>query len=145
MKDVADELVGVVREWAPRLGGLSEADSRQTRGPEKWSKREILGHLIDSAVNNTHRFVRAQRENPLRFPGYEQEHWVASQGYRERPWGELIGLWGALNGHVAEAIARIPENAKGNQCVIGADAPVTLEFVARDYVRHLRHHLGQIL
>ena len=145
MRDVSEELRAVVRDMGPRLRAVSEMESQQTRGPEKWSRREILGHLIDSAVNNTHRFVRAQRENPLRFPGYEQEHWVTVQGYKDRRWNELIGLWSALNEHVAEAISRIPERARANECVIGGAEPVTLDFVARDYVTHLRHHLEQVL
>jgi hypothetical protein len=110
-----------------------------------WSAKEILGHLIDSAANNHQRFVRAQLQPELEFPSYEQDRWVAVQGHAERPFAELLSLWDALNRHVAHVVARIPAAKVETPCRIGDGPAVTLEFVARDYVRHLRHHLEQIL
>jgi hypothetical protein len=127
------------------LAEISESDSKKKSAPEKWSKIEILGHLIDSAVNNHQRFVRAQLSKELRIPGYEQQVWVATQRYQGEPWANLIQLWKSYNLHLLHVISTIPENALGNYCIIGDNKPVTLEFVIEDYVRHLRHHLEQIL
>ena len=142
---VADDLDTVLLEALPRLSALDDAKSLVPRAPGAWTPRESLGHLVDSAVNNHQRFVRAQVDPSLAFPGYEQEGWVAVQGYRERPFSEIVHLWHALNVHLCHVIRRLPAEAASLRCTIGGDAPVTLEFVARDYVRHLRHHLGQVL
>ena len=127
------------------LAEISESDSKKKSAPEKWSKKEILGHLIDSAANNHQRFVRAQLSSELRIPGYEQQVWVATQRYQSEPWANLIQMWKSYNLHLLHVISTIPENAFGNYCIIGDNKPVTLEFVIEDYVRHLRHHIEQIL
>lgn len=143
--DVADDLSGVVKETAPRLEAITEADSHRTRGQGTWSRKQILGHLIDSALNNLQRFVRAQHGAELAFPDYDQPFWVERGGYQDRPWPALIRLWTELNGHLAHVIARIADDRLGTPCRIGDSKPLTLEFIVRDYVEHLRHHLEQIL
>jgi hypothetical protein len=105
----------------------------------------VIGHLIDSAFNNQQRFVRAQLGASLAFPGYAQESWVAAQAYQQRTWADLVGLWAALNRHLAHVIAHIEPRTLGTPCTIGEGAPVTLRFVAEDYVRHLHHHLAQVV
>jgi len=127
------------------LARISESDSKKKSVTEKWSKKEILGHLIDSAANNHQRFVRAQLSSELHIPGYEQQVWVATQRYQSEPWANLIQLWKSYNLHLLHLISAISENALGNYCIIGDNKPVTLKFVIEDYVRHLRHHLEQIL
>jgi hypothetical protein len=143
--DVSRDLSALVRETTPLLRAIGERESLATRGPGKWSRKQVLGHVIDSALNNLHRFVRAQHGTELVFPDYDQPSWVAAGGYQDRPWPSLVSLWSELNDHVAEVIARIPAERLEVPCRIGASQPLTLEFIVRDYVRHLRHHLGQIL
>ena len=145
VKDVSDDLFGVVDDTVPRLEAITEAGSLGTRGTGTWSRKEVLGHLIDSALNNLHRFVRAQQGAELAFPDYQQEHWVRAGGYAGRSWPALVGLWAQLNAHLAHVIALIPAERRGTPCRIGESKPVTLEFIVRDYVDHLRHHLRQIL
>jgi len=89
---VADELVAVVDEAAERLKRTSASVARLRPAPDAWLPGEIIGHLIDSAVNKHQRFVRAQVRNPLTFPGYAQEHWVRSQDYQSSDWTELVTL-----------------------------------------------------
>ncbi len=144
MIELAAELRAEVGRAAGRLRKLGEADLTRDRGPGKWVKKEILGHLVDSAVNNHQRLVRAQLSDPFVGPGYDQEAWVRVQRYRERPWTELVELWTALNRHVAATIAALPAERLGTSCRVGDHEPVTLEWLARDYLRHLRHHLGQL-
>ncbi|MFI5403006.1 MAG: DinB family protein, partial [Planctomycetota bacterium] len=95
--------------------------------------------------NNIQRFVRAALAGRLAFPSYDQDPWVALQRYRQRPWRELVGLWEALNRHVAHAMESVAADRLAAPCVIEDSAPVTLEWLMQDYVRHLRHHLAQIL
>ena len=145
MQDVAADILRILDDTLPRFAAFSEADAASVRPGGAWTRKQILGHLVDSAANNHQRFVRAQLQDELVFPSYEQEGWVAVQAYSERPWPSLVALWEALNRHVAHVIARIPRERLARPVRLGEHAPMTLEFVARDYVRHLRHHLEQIL
>ena len=144
MKELADELRGAVREARTRLEAIDKKGSL-TMGPGTWSKRQILGHLIDSALNNDQRFVRAPSSETLDFPDYEQDAWVAAHDYAERPWAELVALWALLNEQVASAIERLPSDRLATPCRIGGGDAQTLEFVATDYPKHMQHHLLQIL
>ncbi len=118
--------------------------------PDRWSLKEILGHLIDSAVNNHHRFVRLQHDPELEFPGYKQNDWVRIQKYQERDWKELVILWATYNRHLLWIIRHVdptcldrPWNASGQTWKVEEGA-VDLRFLIRDYFDHMRHHLGQI-
>jgi len=145
MIELASELRDEIESALPRLRRLPEADVTRNRGAGKWSKKEILGHLIDSAANNHQRFVRAQASDPFVGPGYDQNMWVAVHGYRGRPWTELLDLWAGLNRHLAHVIAAVPPERLQTRCVIGDNEPAPLVWWIRDYVGHLRHHLAQLL
>jgi hypothetical protein len=144
VKAVADDLRTELTRSVPALRALPEAAAARPRRPGGWQKKEILGHLIDSAFNNHQRFVRAQFSETFVFPGYEQDRWVAVHGYRDRPWPELIDTWEAANRHLAHVIERVPAERRATPCEIGGDSG-TLEWWMQDYLKHLRHHLAQIL
>jgi hypothetical protein len=143
MEALAAALRERVAATLPRLRALAEAEVAHKPAPDRWSKKEILGHLIDSASNNHQRFVRAQLDGNLTFPGYEQEAWARCQGYATADWNLLIDLWAAYNRHLAEVLARLPDAARSTPCRIAGAEPVTLAALAEDYVRHLDHHLAQ--
>jgi hypothetical protein len=96
MKYLADALRSEIDANYQRLRALTEAEVSASRADGKWSRKEILGHLIDSAANNHQRFVRAQMVAAFEWPGYEQNEWVRVHGYGDRAWTELLGLWLAL-------------------------------------------------
>lgn len=139
-----DDFRRTVDEATTKLQTVSEGESSERLGPERWTRKELLGHLIDSAANNHQRFIRGQLSHSLKSPGYEQERWVECNGYIDRPWTDLVELWRAYNIHLQHVIARIPLEKFATPCVIGDSDPVTLGFVAEDYVRHLKHHLQQL-
>ncbi|HVH11740.1 MAG TPA: DinB family protein [Longimicrobium sp.] len=141
---VAEELVQVVRLAAADLRGIAPDAAMERPAPGKWSRKEILGHLVDSASNNHQRFVRAQEGAEMRGPGYAQDHWVAVQDYQGRDWQELIALWEAYNLHLAHGIRAIPAPRLATPCIIADREPVTLLYVVQDYLDHLKHHLRQI-
>jgi hypothetical protein len=141
---LADRLLQAVQSAAPSLRKIDEEEASQRPGPGKWSKKEILGHLTDSAANNQQRFIRAQQADQLIFPGYQQEEWVGIQDYNSRPWPEMVDLWCLYNRHLAHLIERIPAAKRNVPCKIGLSEPVTLGFLVEDYVRHLNHHLTQL-
>lgn len=140
----ADELLKIVAEIFPVLQKVPEsaAAARPERG--KWSAKEIIGHLIDSGINNNTRFIRLQQISLLEIPGYDQDFWVKGQAWQLNSWLNLINLWSGFNQHLALTIRTIPANKLLHQCKIGEQAPVTLLFLVRDYVEHLKHHLKQL-
>jgi hypothetical protein len=151
-----DDFRRTVDRAAERLLAMSDADAGRSPAPGKWSKKEIIGHLIDSAANNHQRFVRAQFTDDLIFPGYQQEEWVRVQHYCERPWTQLVELWRHYNLHLAHVMSVIPAEVRIQQRSrhnlhqlawrpVGEDLPATLEYFMRDYVAHLENHLHQIL
>jgi hypothetical protein len=144
MKELADELRAEVGRAAEPLKAMGEDAAVASRGPGRWVAKEILGHLIDSAVNNHLRFVRAQLVSPLVMPNYEQEAWVALQRYRERPWAELVAIWFAFNLHLAVVMEGVPAEKLQTPCIIGDREASPLEWWMRSYLEHLKHHLQQI-
>jgi hypothetical protein len=129
----------------PRLIEIPAQVACRKPSPEAWSKQEVLGHLIDSALINHQRFVRGAFDLAEFFPGYEQNRWVMIQNYNERVWAELIEFWALCNLHLCQMLDCLPEDAKNNLCNIGQETPVPLSFVITDYLRHLKMHLTQIL
>jgi hypothetical protein len=145
MKQIADEIRAVVHAAAERLASMSDEEACHQDGPGEWSKKEILGHLIDSASNNHQRFVRACSSGALDFPYYNQVEWAQVQHCQEADWGNLVTLWLAFNRHLCHIIEHIPESAYSHPCNIGRPEPVALEFVVSDYLRHMKHHLVDLL
>lgn len=140
----AIELREVAASFSSELLAADPGAAARRMSPTTWSPKEVLGHLIDSAANNHQRFVRAQQVDPLVLAGYDQNHWVRSQGYQDADWPHLVNLWLHLNLHLADVIARIPADRYGVQCRVGDNEPGTLELLVIDYLRHLRHHMAQI-
>jgi hypothetical protein len=151
--EYAQRLRDAVEGAAPRLLAMSEADSARAAAG-KWSPREVIGHLVDSAANNHQRFVRGQLQDDLVFLGYAQDDWVRVQDYAHAPWADLVALWRLYNLHLARVMElapadrRLSPRARHNIQEIGFAAPVeataTLDGIMLDYVEHLLHHLRQI-
>ncbi len=141
---VMDRFEAVVTVAAEQLRTFNAQLVTEREKPGAWTKKEELGHLIDSAINNYQRVIRIQREDAPALPGYEQDAWVERQGYNERDWQELISLWVGLNQHMLSAARRVPASALARSCTIGKSQPMTLEFVIEDYVDHMVHHLQHI-
>ncbi len=151
-----DDFRRTVDRAAERLLAFSDADAGRSPAPGKWSKKEIIGHLIDSAANNHGRFVRAQLQEELVFLGYDQDAWVRLQRYQDRPWNDLVRLWQSYNHHIAlvmesadpQAVMR-PRSSHNLHELAWRPVPpteaATLDYFMRDYVAHLEHHVRQAL
>lgn len=153
-QDFLRDFEETIRSATARLQEISADESSQSSDGE-WSSKQILGHLIDSAANNQQRFVRGQFADHLEFPGYEQEQWVSAQKYNDESWPDLIELWRAYNMHLLHVVSVIPEPVLTQQRdkhsldqiafnTVEHRAPTTLEYLIRDYIDHLKHHLDQI-
>ena len=144
MTQIADELIQIVQSAAERLRSISAAEAGHKATEAKWSKKEVIGHLIDSAANNHQRFVRAQQASELVSPAYDQEKWVSMQDYNSASWPDLKELWRLYNLHLAHVIRRIPAEKMQIKCTIGGKNPITLGSVMDQYLAHLKHHLDKI-
>ena len=151
-----DDFKKTVDGAADRLLAFSNDEAAIRPAPGKWSRKEIIGHLIDSASNNHGRFVRAQLQEDLVFAGYDQDTWVRVQRYQDRPWVDLVRLWQAHNHQIAhvmetadaDAVTRPRARHNLDELAwqpIPAAQPATLDYFMRDYVGHLKHHLRQAL
>jgi len=109
-----------------------------------WTRKEIVGHLLDSAANNRQRFVRAAIDGLYAGPGYAQDAWVAAHGYSDESWETLMRWWQAEHEILMAAVDRIPEDRLEASCQVGDDAPVTLRFLIEDYVHHQQGHFRQL-
>lgn len=121
----------------------------ETAGEERegrtWTIQQELGHLVDSAMNNHNRIVRAALDGHYTGPAYDPDGWVALAGYSEMHWPALIGFWRDLNLQLARIIARVPPERLNSPCTVGDNAPVTLQFLIEDYSAHMLHHIDQIM
>jgi hypothetical protein len=144
MKELSRKLLSVIDAAEPKLRKTIAPDTTKPVLAGGWSRRQLIGHLIDSASNNHQRFVRAALQASLDFPGYEQDECVRVQAPQEADWELLVSLWSAYNRYLAHVIAHLPESKLGTPCRISSGEAVTLDFLAQDYLKHLLHHLRQI-
>jgi DinB family protein len=156
MPEYVVTLRNAIERFTPILEEMPQERTRHRPAPGKWSPREIIGHLIDSASNNHQRFVRALFQDDLIFPGYAQDEWVSAQRYREAPWHDLLELWRSFNLHIARVMEAAPSEqrlrprARHNLDELAwkpvpRDQPATLDYFMADYVAHLQHHIDQII
>jgi len=144
MKELGEKLSRVVESAEPILRQVTEVESNKPILKGGWSRKQVIGHLIDSASNNHQRFVRAALQVSLVFPGYDQDGCVRVQAVESAPWPLLVALWKNYNLYLAHVIAHLPPSQLDAQCRIGENEPASLRFIAEDYLTHLLHHLGQI-
>lgn len=137
-----NKLTFIVETLQPILAQIGEAKMAEKPLPNKWSKKEILGHLIDSATNNHQRFVRGQFENTPEIR-YDQNKWNAFSFHQQIDSQQLILFWTIYNKQLLEIIKRIPTENLKRQIKVGENL-LTIEFLITDYVDHLEHHLRQI-
>ena len=144
MEHVSAELARVVDAAEIVLRRVSDEESGRPVLAGGWSRKQVLGHLIDSASNNHQRFVGAALADALDFPAYDTPGSVRVQAVESAAWPLLVDLWASYNRYLAHVIRHLPPAKLEVVCRIGSNAPVSLRYLAEDYVRHLVHHLGQI-
>ena len=147
MEATISELNTIINDYSTKIGAISEHEFSAKPLPNKWSKKEVLGHLIDSAQNNLRRFVCSQYEASPPKIVYEQDHWVNANAYQQMDPKEVIALWILINSRIAAVLEQMPSSSYAKECDTGKNSISlhSLEWLAEDYVKHLKHHLNQIL
>jgi hypothetical protein len=147
MKKTIAELDSLIESFSAKINSIPDVDFSAKPLPGKWSKKEVLGHLIDSGQNNLRRFVVGQYEQAPPKIVYEQDFWVASNGYQKMEKEAVIRLWKLVNQQISNTLGTMPVGAYMRQCDTGKNevSLKTLEWLAEDYVKHMKHHLNQII
>ena len=147
LQNIIDRLQENIKKVSSEFLKYPEGELRRKPAPDKWSKKELLGHLVDSAANNHHRFIKAQfLPSPMFVEGYAQNDWVRIQNYNEKDTQQLVELWKVYNEHIIFIMQNTPDQnldikLKPEDAFENAD---TLFFLMKDYVDHMDHHLKQI-
>lgn len=146
---ISQELVSLVGEWENILEKLSRETYTKKLNSQKRSIKQILGHMVDSASNNTHRVIHLQYQpSPLIFPDYanfgNNDRWIAIQNYQDENWHDLVKLWRYINLHFAHVILNIQEDRLQNKWTTAKGENVTLEEMVVDFPRHFKLHLAEI-
>ena len=156
MNNLENDLIQTTKIFSEKFLEISDETAEIKKSADKWSRKEILGHLIDSAIVNYSRFMNAVSKDDLVFKTYPQDYWVELQNYNTRNWIELINLWKSLNLHSAELIKSIPQEKKSRLTnthnfdkicfnLIEKNQESSLDYLINDYVEHLKHHIEQII
>jgi hypothetical protein len=145
MKAVTIELQTIIATFSQRIAEIPEADFSVKPNPAKWSKKEVLGHLIDSAENNLRRFICGQYEISPPKIKYEQNFWVTVNQYQTTSSKDVIENWRLINLKICRVLQQMPSENYSKTCDFGEGKFLTIEWLAIDYVKHLKHHLNQII
>lgn len=147
MKSTVEELRKVVTEFTSKISSIPEQAFKAKPDPKKWSKQEVLGHLIDSAQNNLRRFIVGQYATSPPQIVYDQDYWVQSNNYANASKNDTIQLWRLINEQICSVLAGMPSANYSKTCNTSKNAIDlrTLQWLAEDYVKHMKHHLNQIL
>jgi len=142
MQQSISQLESIVTQYGPLLQKLDDQEASYKPSATKWSKKELIGHMIDSAQNNIRRFIVAQyEEKPL--ISYAQDHWVKAAGYQQQDLKDIVQLWLLINYHIINILKNIPEALLQRE--VQTEQLHTIQWLAADYNKHLLHHLHQVL
>lgn len=146
MQQVIAELKDIINNYPAKFSFISEYEFNSKPTENKWSKKEVLGHLIDSAHSNLRRFVVGQYLQNERIV-YDQNFWVIANNYQFESRQDIIALWVLINKRICAILNNMPQENYTNTIDVGKDSSdhKTLLFLAEDYVKHLKHHINQII
>lgn len=146
MEQPIQELQTLVDDFSARLRLLSNSDFEARPLPNKWSRKEVIGHLIDSGQNNLRRFIVSTYADTPPNITYEQDIWVKMNGYQYMPADDVITLWSLVNRQILAVLKHMPPDLFSKTCDTGKDKQQlhSLLWLAEDYVKHMKHHLNQV-
>lgn len=142
--ELANEIIEVIISAEAQLRSISLVEATAPLAPGKWSRKQIIGHLLDSASNNHQRFLRAVIDGQYTGPHYDQDGFIRVANPQAASWKLLIDFWSSYNQYLAHILTQIPAECAANQCMIGDNPEQTLYEVAKSYFLHMAHHLVQI-
>ena len=148
-QQICEELGYLISRWEKKLVVLPERTITERKNLQNRSIRQILGHMVDSATNNTHRIIHMHYQpSPVNYPDYanqgNNDRWISIQNYQEEDWYELVRLWAAVNRHMVHLIKQVDESRLNQQWTTALGEKITLRQMISDYPRHFKLHLNEI-
>jgi predicted MPP superfamily phosphohydrolase len=148
-ESICKELLSLIVKWEPKLSALGNDVITKRRNSQDRNIKQITGHMVDSASNNTHRIIHLQyQKSPLIFPCYathgNNDRWIAIQNYQQEDWSELVQLWKSTNIHIVHVIRNINPEKLGNVWISGLNEEISLKDMVVDFPRHFKLHLSEI-
>jgi hypothetical protein len=149
ISEIITEISSLIGEWEHKLSLLPIDTISELHNAQNRTIKQILGHLIDSITNNTHRVIHLQyQKSPFSFPNYatfgNNDRWIAIQNYQHEDWGNLVQLWKYSLLHFCHVINNVNEEKLENEWISGPDKIITLRTMIIDFPRHLKLHLNEI-
>jgi hypothetical protein len=146
---LSEEIITLMKEWEPKLLKLPNQVITQRRNNQNRTIKQILGHMIDSASNNTHRIVHLQyQKSPLQFPNYaangNNDRWIAIQNYQDEDWEDMINMWKFLNLHFVHVIKNVDASKLNHQWFYSEERLISLKDMIIGYLSHFKLHLSEI-
>lgn len=146
---IGQELLDLTEEWKLKLLALSNEAITKPRNSQNRNIKQIVGHMVDSTSNNSHRIIHLQyQESPLIFPDYanfgNNDRWIAIQNYEEKDWNDLVQLWKYANKHIVHVIRNINTDKLDNEWISGLNERISLRAMVIDFPRHFKLHLHEI-
>jgi hypothetical protein len=148
-KSISQELLQLIEEWEPKILGLGQEVITERRNSQDRTIKQIVGHMVDSASNNTHRIIHLQyQKSPLIFPDYanlgNNDRWIAIQNYQDEDWNNLVQLWKYANIHIAHVIQNISTEKLDNEWISALNEKMSLKAMVVDFPRHFKLHCDEI-
>jgi len=154
--DLAQVIGRIIASAQEDLSTLSQVEVSTKPSPDKWSKQQILGHLIDSGLNNHRRFKQSAQQSHLVFDGYNQDEEVLAHKYQNREWQKIVSLWAGINDQILHLLLSFDDELFSASTIqhnfdrigfksVPSSSESTLGFLVLDYISHLEHHLSQII
>jgi hypothetical protein len=148
-QQICEELNTLISGWEVKLAALPEGIITKRFNSQERNIKQILGHMVDSATNNTHRFIHMHyQKSPVNYHDYanlgNNDRWIAIQNYQEEDWDELVRLWAAVNRHMVHLIGQVDESLLNQYWISALKERVSLKEMINDYPRHFKLHLNEI-
>ena len=148
--EITTEIFSLIKEWEHKLASLPNETITELRNSQNRTIKQILGHLIDSTSNNTHRVIHLQyQQSPFSFPNYatfgNNDRWIAIQDYQFEDWHNMIQLWKYSLLHFCHLINNIEDSKLENEWIAGPYKNISLRAMIVDFPRHLKLHIAEII
>lgn len=143
MKNLSKELLELIEDFKSEFISIGENFASIKLSEDKWTLKEIIGHLVDSASNNHQRILRMKMTDHLNFPDYKNTQWLELQQHNRMKFADLLGLFYFYNKLLANIIENISEEELVHRWEVQWDPKedfIILEALVKHYVVHMRGH-----